>query len=550
MSRKSVVMAAALLAIGCFAVWSSGHAFSEEQSKPANDTANKSRLRTGKQAIEAALSEKTDVDVKEVPLEEVVRRFRMKNHVQIQFDMNALKDAAIDPAALPVTLQVKDLTLRSALKLILSQFNLTYIIQDEVLQITTKDKANTRLAAHVYDVRDVLPTGENNQVDFDSLMNLISTTIAVQSWSDVGGQGTIQALEPATLVVSQTDEVQEEIGLLLKALRHTIERLKAGKVEDSAVADASENEKAILRSLNASVDLDFNETPLSEVASQLHKQHQIEILFDVNALKDAAIDPTTLPVTYSIKGVSLRSALNGILGQFNLTWVLQDEVLEITTRDKASTMLQTRLYPIEDLVRRSGDSTDGSRAETTPSADSFVDVITSTVAMNTWSQVGGPGTVEPYDKDGLILVVSQTREAHEEIADLLAQLRELHRKQKDDDAKAEEKPQDPNVMVLQVYELRVSAPNAPAMTPQEVMEIVKGLVEPKGWGQGDAFIRGATGKLIVRQTPGVQAAVKKLLDEIGASIPKSNGFGSGGGRGRGAKPGNMPVVGANGGGGF
>jgi type II secretory pathway component GspD/PulD (secretin) len=56
--------------------------------------------------------------------------------------------------------------------------------------------------------------------------------------------------------------------------------------------------------------------------------------------------------------------------------------------------------------------------------DSLIDLITSTIAAQTWSEVGGPGTIEGFDTN-LSLVVSQTQEVHEEIADLLQQLRRL-----------------------------------------------------------------------------------------------------------------------------
>ncbi len=556
MTLKSTVLTAALVASVGLILFSTNTAISDEQSKPAKNTlandagakdttakeaAAKSHLRTGKEAIQSALAEKIDLDVNEVPLAEVVRRLRMTHHVQILFDMNALKDAAIDPTALPVTLTVKNINLSSALKLLLSQFQLTYIIRDEVLQITTRDKASTVLSPRVYDVQDVLSKSEDGMPDFDSLIDVIVTTVASQSWSDTGGPGSIMTISPSSIIISQTQEVHEEIDDLLHSIRRTAELAKAGKFENSGVADESDAEKSILKAMQESVDIDFHDTPFTEVYAQLAKQHHVQIQFDVNALKDAAIDPSALPTTYSVKGVTLKSALNGILDQFNLTWVPQNEVLQITTKDKANTMLITKLYPIEDLIQRKK-SPDGSQTQLTPDASSFVNAISTTVSMQTWSSVGGPGTIESYDKDGLILVVSQTREVHDEIADLLGQLREVCRKQKDETSKPEDKPQDPNAMVLRVYDLKVSAPNAPAMTPQEVMEVVKGLVEPKSWGQGEAFIRGATGKLIVRQTPAVQEAVAKLLDELGTGIPTVRGLGKGGRLKAG-----IPVVGANGG---
>ena len=54
----------------------------------------------------------------------------------------------------------------------------------------------------------------------------------------------------------------------------------------------------------------------------------------------------------------------------------------------------------------------------------LIDLIQSTVAAESWDTVGGPGAIRPFDTN-LSLVVSQTQEVHDEIADLLEQLRRL-----------------------------------------------------------------------------------------------------------------------------
>ncbi len=59
-----------------------------------------------------------------------------------------------------------------------------------------------------------------------------------------------------------------------------------------------------------------------------------------------------------------------------------------------------------------------------PDFDTLKDLVTSTVAPDTWQTVGGRGRVEPYDTN-LSLVVTQTAEVHEQIAELLQQLRKL-----------------------------------------------------------------------------------------------------------------------------
>jgi general secretion pathway protein D len=54
----------------------------------------------------------------------------------------------------------------------------------------------------------------------------------------------------------------------------------------------------------------------------------------------------------------------------------------------------------------------------------LMDLIQSTVAQDTWDTQGGPGAIRPFETN-LSLVVSQTQEVHEEIANLLEQLRRL-----------------------------------------------------------------------------------------------------------------------------
>lgn len=56
--------------------------------------------------------------------------------------------------------------------------------------------------------------------------------------------------------------------------------------------------------------------------------------------------------------------------------------------------------------------------------DSLIELITSTIQPTTWDDVGGPGSIAGFETN-LSLVVSQTQEVHEEIADLLEQLRRL-----------------------------------------------------------------------------------------------------------------------------
>jgi len=97
------------------------------------------------------------------------------------------------------------------------------------------------------------------------------------------------------------------------------------------------------------VGMEFVETPLKDAIQYLQDQHSIPIVLNTKTLNDAGINPDT-PVTKNLKGITLRSALRLMLKELDLTYVVRDEVLQITTPDDAESQLVTKVYPVGDLV--------------------------------------------------------------------------------------------------------------------------------------------------------------------------------------------------------
>ena len=93
-------------------------------------------------------------------------------------------------------------------------------------------------------------------------------------------------------------------------------------------------ERKIEAVLNSLTELEFTDTPLTDVVDYLKDKHQIEIQLDKKAMEEAAIDTGTA-VTCNIKGTTLRSALRLILREQGLTYVIANEVLYITTTEAA-----------------------------------------------------------------------------------------------------------------------------------------------------------------------------------------------------------------------
>jgi hypothetical protein len=113
--------------------------------------------------------------------------------------------------------------------------------------------------------------------------------------------------------------------------------------------DTDGNTAKIRKALDEKTKIDFTDQPLQDVVTYLHDLHGIEIQLDLKALEDASIGPDT-PVTRNLQGITLRSALRLMLGALDLTYIIKNEVLLITTPDKAANELTTKVYPVADLV--------------------------------------------------------------------------------------------------------------------------------------------------------------------------------------------------------
>jgi len=276
-------------------------------------------------------------------------------------------------------------------------------------------------------------------------------------------------------------------------------------------------EQEIEKSLGKQVEVNFKNQPLSEVIDVLSKMSGINIVLDPRGLHAEAVTSDT-PVTFDLhKPIMLKSALDLILGQLELSYVIQSEVLLITSKDMRDSHTYTRVYYVADLVTpipnftpnyniglpgairesfntlgaygglRGGFSggnvpltltqndangqpqqpgtamgqmnalaqmagaapqmqngspiplpNPGTRSPVGVGShgpgglgggviadfDTLIDLITSTISPDTWTDNGGQGSISGFPTN-LSLVVSQTQDIHADIADLLQQLRRL-----------------------------------------------------------------------------------------------------------------------------
>jgi hypothetical protein len=241
----------AILAIGAIAAsalyFSRGPAVQAEDPPKAKVSAPKEpgveffpKPSASEERILAAFEQPTELDFHESPLQTAIDFLKDKHSIEIQIDHKALEDSGMKGDT-PVTRKVSGISLRSGLRLLLSRVDLTFLIRDEVLQITTKEVAEAELVTRTYPVADLTPGDK-----YDSLIETLTTTVAPQTWDEVGGPGSLSPVKASKcLVISQTQNVQDEVLQLLRSLRAA---RKAGGVEWSAVqADAADVFKPIAR---------------------------------------------------------------------------------------------------------------------------------------------------------------------------------------------------------------------------------------------------------------------------------------------------------------
>ena len=240
----------------------------------------------------------------------------------------------------------------------------------------------------------------------------------------------------------------------------------------------SEEELRIEKSLNSPVSLHFDEAPLKDVIDEIRQQIEINIVIDRLGLEEVGAT-TNSPVSIDLNGIKLKSILNLMLEPLDLDYTIQDDVLKITSKMRQQGRLITATYPVADLVvpLEIGLPSDGTISSLAPDQpitptlqapgqmsvrgssaqfqvggnpaaglagtipgggmqsevsggprsinfDSLSGLITSVIEPGSWDEIGGQGSVRGHEST-LSLVIRATQKTHDEIADLLEQLRRL-----------------------------------------------------------------------------------------------------------------------------
>jgi RNA polymerase sigma factor (sigma-70 family) len=171
--------------------------------------------------------------------------------------------------------------------------------------------------------------------------------------------------------------------------------------------------EAITDQLRRPVALEFIDLPLRDAIDTIQSDFDVPILIDARALEDIGLDSDT-PVTLTISGVKLQSALELMLADLELVATLQGESLVITTTEAEESKLLHRVYWLEGTGIAADDET------------ALIELITTTISPDIWYEMGGPSTMAPLRSSRPALLISTSFAAHQSIEKLFETLRESH----------------------------------------------------------------------------------------------------------------------------
>jgi hypothetical protein len=296
-----------------------------------------------RQKLQSALDRSASIACFQRPFRAVVEQIAEEHGIAIAIDADRLEESGVSLEQ-PVTLELKDVSLRSLLRHLLHMLELALIDRGDALVITTPEQAEEHLQVVAYPVHDLVWT--DGLADFDSLIELITTNVSPQSWSE-GNNNFTSTLGSAWLILPQTTEVQVEIQSILTRLRAGVaaggEPAVAGSEPEAAAHDR------IRAALRRPTPLDFDQTPLRQVFERLAAELHIQILLDERLLREAGVSIDE-PITWHEPAIPLGSQLYWMLRELDLMWTIRDECLVITTTAETEWKHATQIYDVRNLA--------------------------------------------------------------------------------------------------------------------------------------------------------------------------------------------------------
>ncbi len=176
----------------------------------------------------------------------------------------------------------------------------------------------------------------------------------------------------------------------------------------------TEEEKKIVKTLGTPMTIEMEGKTFKEVLDYLKEKTGLPIVVDPRALEDLNITYNT-PINLKLSKVTTRTVLKRLLADLQLTYVMKDQSIQVTTPARAKELLTVRIYSVQDLIPIADMRLPAyfSQLQAYQTIQQLVLMITQTVEPDSWevNGKGGLGTIA-FDPVRFSLIVKQTAEMH------------------------------------------------------------------------------------------------------------------------------------------
>lgn len=506
----------------------------DQQNRPLDLASDLLLIRARNQELLVQLQNKrVSLELRNEPLVHVVSHLSELSGIPMILDNVALEDLGL-PGDTECSVRVKDARISSVLSRVLTRFDLGWTIENESLQITSKEVVSEKLNTMVFAVEDLVAWFETNsrrgarqdrfgfaesrevngvQVSgFSSdlkadevVMDLIQQHCG-GIWEEIDGAGGTVRFEGGMLTVRQELSVLLQVESFLERLRSV--QQQPATLDVWAIPEGGfgwpENRK-VMEALRKHVPVSLKDTPLSQATAMLAKELNIQIDIDVPALDEIGL-LDNVPVDLKMVGTA-SAVLRQMLSNLQLTWIILDDTLLVTTLEESDEYLFAVVADTRELFATGRFTDDG---------------LTETIQFETngmWEELDGAGgTIRTV---GGLTFIRQTQATLGEVAVLLRDLKS--RAAIADSSKSGGQTVRSGAMETRFYHAE-SKEDVEALMTALTSFVFPGTWETDG-GEGVMVQVGA--KLVIRQTPEVHKAIAEFIRELQAAGARASGTDSG-----------------------
>jgi hypothetical protein len=493
----------------------------DQQNRPLDLASDLLLIRARNQELLVQLQNKrVSLELRNAPLDHAIAHLSELSGIPMILDTVALEELGL-PADTECSVRVKEARVSSVLSRMLKRFDLGWTIENESLQITTNEVVSEKLQTMVFAVGDLVEwfeknsrrddrrdrfgfseseevngvqtSGFSNDVKADDVVMDLIQQHCGGFWEEIDGAGGTVRFEGGMLTVRQELPVLLQVDSFLKRLR--IVQQQPPTLDVWAIPEGGfgwpENRKA-MEALRKHVPVKLKDVPLSQAIAILAKELNIQIDIDVPALDENGLLDNE-PVTLTMSGTA-SAVLKQLLGKLQLTWIILDDTLLVTTLEASEDYLFAVVADTRPLFATGRFTDDG---------------LNETIQFETngmWEDLDGAGGM--IRTVGGLTFIRQTQATIGEVAVLLKDLKA--RAVTTDSSKSESKAVKSGAMETRFY-LAESKDDGESLMTALTSFVFPGTWETNG---GEGVMVQVGSRLVIRQTPAVHKAIAEFIREL------------------------------------